>query len=196
MSVSPTRSPHNTPSLVSSQSIPPSLALTGIEPHTHLVQTQESEPIPGNTDEPFPLERPNNDLCWPIALRKGVRSCTLYPISRFVSYEGVSHKFCAFITELTTTEIPNNIYEALKQPRWRAIVEEEIQALEKNGTWELSELPRGMRLVGCRWIFTIKHKADGSIDEFKTRLVAKGFTQSYGIDYQETFAIVPKLNTI
>ena len=49
-------------------------------------------------------------------------------------------------------------------------------------------LPRGKKIVGCKWVFTIKHKAGGTIERYKARLVAKGYTQSYGVDYQETFA--------
>jgi len=75
-------------------------------------------------------------------------------------------------------------------------VSDEISTLNKNKTWEISKLPPGKKLVGCKWLFTIKHKADGSIERLKACLVAKGFTQSYGIDYQETFAPVAKLNTI
>ncbi|RVW56555.1 Retrovirus-related Pol polyprotein from transposon RE1 [Vitis vinifera] len=86
--------------------------------------------------------------------------------------------------------------EAFKYPKWKAAVDEEVRALEKNGTWEITDLPRGKKPVGCKWIFTVKYKADGNEDRYKARLVAKGFTQSYGIDYQETFAPVAKLNTI
>ncbi|KAL6347262.1 hypothetical protein AAG906_013698 [Vitis piasezkii] len=58
------------------------------------------------------------------------------------------------------------------------------------------ELPKGKKTVGCKWIFTIKYKADETIQRYKARLVAKEFTQTYGIDYQETFAPVAKMNTI
>ncbi|RVX14584.1 Retrovirus-related Pol polyprotein from transposon TNT 1-94 [Vitis vinifera] len=93
-------------------------------------------------------------------------------------------------------EVPNTIQEALKISEWKKAVQDEIDALEKNGTWTITDLPVGKRPVGCKWIFTIKYKADGLVERFKARLVARGFTQSYGIDYQETFAPVAKLNTI
>lgn len=86
--------------------------------------------------------------------------------------------------------------EALADSRWTQAMTAEMEALEKNATWELVSLPVGKSTVGCRWVFTIKHKADGSFERFKARLVAKGYTQSYGVDYEETFAPVAKLNTV
>ena len=80
-------------------------------------------------------------------------------------------------------QIPKTIQEALKDTEWRKAVKAEIDALERNNTWKITELPHGKKPVGCRWLFTIKYNADGSIERLKARLVAKGLTQSYGIDY-------------
>ncbi|WKA06926.1 hypothetical protein VitviT2T_024803 [Vitis vinifera] len=166
-------------------------------------QNQELDQDPSNPNSQpgniiYDLNSSNDldDLDQPIALRKGVRSCTQHPISNHVTYGKLSQNFQAFITSLEDDRIPSNIQEALQQPEWKTAVQEEIQALEKNGTWEISELPEGKRPAGCKWIFTVKHNPDGSINRFKARLVAKGFTQSYGIDYEETFAPVAKLNSI
>ena len=86
--------------------------------------------------------------------------------------------------------------DALKDPKWSQAMNEEMEALEKNNTWELVPPPQGKRVVGCRWVYTIKHNADGSVNRYKARLVAKGYTQTYGVDYEETFAPVAKINTV
>ena len=73
---------------------------------------------------------------------------------------------------------------------------EEMNALRKNGTWEVVDLPIDQKRVRCKWVIIVKCKADGSVERFKAKLMAKGFTQTYGVDYQETFAPVAKINSI
>ena len=65
----------------------------------------------------------------------------------------------------------------------------------KNQTQDIVDLLEGKRHVGCKWIFTMKYKSDGSLDRYKVRLVTKGYTQTCGIDYHEIFAPMAKMNT-
>ena len=72
-------------------------------------------------------------------------------------------------------------------------MKEELDALHKTGTWDLVDLPSGKSAIGCKWVYKIKTRSDGTVDRNKARLVARGFTQEYEIDYEETFSHVARL---
>ena len=75
-------------------------------------------------------------------------------------------------------------------------MQHEIQALESNHTWELTDLPKGKKAIGCRWIYKVKYKSSGEVEKLKARLVAKGYSQQEGIDCKETFSPVVKMVTV
>jgi Reverse transcriptase (RNA-dependent DNA polymerase) len=86
---------------------------------------------------------------------------------------------------------PKTLAEALRRPdadKYLACAIDEVKAHLENKTWKLVRLPNGKHAIGSRWVFKIKRNADGSIDKYKGRIVAKGYAQREGIDYTETFA--------
>ncbi|CAA7400806.1 unnamed protein product [Spirodela intermedia] len=114
----------------------------------------------------------------------------------FLSYNRLSPSHKAFVSNLNTTSISKTVFEALTHEKWRQAMNEEMEALRKNDTWGLVRLPIGKKVVGCKWVYTIKYHSDGSIERYKARLVAKEYTKNYGVDSLETFAPVAKMNTI
>ena len=96
----------------------------------------------------------------------------------------------------TATELgkePETVTEALsstEKEQWRTAMQKEMDSIHSNDVWDLVELPKGHKPVGSKWVFKRKTGADGSIERYKARLVAQGFTQKQGLDYDETFSPV------
>jgi hypothetical protein len=120
----------------------------------------------------------------------------VHSLSHFLSYDRFHPKHLAFLSALSHHKDPINYAQAVQHSHWRDAMASEIQALEANHTWTLQTLPFGKRPIGCKWVFKTKLRADGSIERYKARLMAKGYTQIEGLDYHDTFAPVAKLATV
>jgi hypothetical protein len=150
------------------------------------------------------IEDPPSDGL-PIALRKATRTRAGMPpkrygfehdIGKFVSYASLSPAYKAFVASLQSVQIPKDWREAKNDPKWHQAMLEELGALEKNKTWDLVKLPIGKKVVSCKWVFTVKQTPEGKVERYKARLVSRGYSQTYGIDYDETFAPVAKMSTV
>ncbi|OIT31929.1 putative mitochondrial protein, partial [Nicotiana attenuata] len=123
-------------------------------------------PVPASFDPP--LRDPPYNLDLPIALRKGIRtSKSTYSVANFVSYDHLSSTFRSMIASLDSSSVPKTVKEALNHPGWSDAMLEEIHALEDNHTWDLVDLPKGKKLVGCKWVFMVKVNPDGSVARLK-----------------------------
>ena len=94
---------------------------------------------------------------------------------------------------------PSSYKKALESPdkdKWIDAMQEEFQSLEEMGTWKMVDIPKGRKIVGCKWVFKAKIGVDGEVICYKAHLVAKGYTQIYGIDFEETHAPVTRLESI
>jgi hypothetical protein len=96
----------------------------------------------------------------------------------------------------SSSDDPSTYEEAAKSEIWRKAMDQEIDSIESNNTWELTALPLGAKTIGVKWIYKTKYNEKGEVEKHKARLVAKGYTQKYGIDYGEVFAPVARWDTI
>lgn len=94
---------------------------------------------------------------------------------------------------MSLPEEPISFKEAMSGVNWKQAMETEMRSLKDNDVWDLVRCPAERKTVGCKWVYKA---ADGSVERYKARLVAQGFTQQYGSDYDETFSPVVRLESL
>jgi hypothetical protein len=116
-----------------------------------------------------------------------------WPRDWWIATKEVEHATVAFLEE------PQNIEEALtceNSKEWECAMQEEYDSVMANNTWTLVPPPVGRKPVSCKLVFKIKQGANGEVERYKAKLVVRGFTQTYKMDYNETFAPVTKFTSI
>ncbi|MCO5613414.1 hypothetical protein L7F22_067690 [Adiantum nelumboides] len=114
------------------------------------------------------------------------------PVDRLM-YDSYVARHCAYMAKIVEDKEPTCFDEVIGNMKWEQAMDEEMDVLDVNETWELVPLPEGKKSIGCKWVYKVKHNADGSISRYKARLVAKSYAQTYGIDNEETFSPVAKM---
>ncbi|OMO65350.1 Integrase, catalytic core [Corchorus capsularis] len=148
--------------------------------------TNESHPSEDPAQDPPPVQELESCHSSPAPLRRSTRVRNPHP--RYVDFHCYS--------TIVSLHEPSNFQEEKSNPLWQQAMAEEIHALEKTHTWDLVDMPPSKSVVDCKWVYKIKTCSDSSIERYKARLVARGFTQEYGIDYEETFAPVAHITSV
>ncbi|GKC68141.1 ribonuclease H-like domain-containing protein, partial [Tanacetum coccineum] len=125
-----------------------------------------------------------------------VNSSVRYGLEKYVCYSNLSRSNLCFSTTLNKSIEPKTFQEASQNPKWIKAMNLEMEALFRNNTYVLADLPPRRKAIRCKWFWKIKYKSSSEIDRYKARLVAKGFGEREGIDYEETFSLVVKMVTV
>jgi hypothetical protein len=121
------------------------------------------------------------------------KQCKEWPRDWWVTTKEVEQATIAFSEEPQAVEEALNGEDAKK---WEIAMQEKYDSLVVSNTWSLVPLPKGKKPISCKWVFKIKHGVDGEVERYKARLVARGFTQTFEVDYNKTFAPVVKFVSI
>lgn len=120
------------------------------------------------------------------SIRLGSSTLTPYTYP-FIIPKHFTPTHLSFVANIFAVQDPSNYSHAKDNEAWVASMKSEIEALEKNQTWEIINLPTGKRPIGCKQVYKLKLKLDRNVYRYKARLVAKGYHQIEGIDFQESF---------
>ena len=120
----------------------------------------------------------------------------LHPLHSVLTYSRVSSSHHHYLMSLSSELEPASYQETFQHHCWREAMKTEIEALALNKTWQIVDVPPNVQPIGCKWVYKIKRRPDGSVERYKARLVAKGFAKIEGVDYFETFSPVVKMATI
>ncbi|XP_075109129.1 uncharacterized protein LOC142180922 [Nicotiana tabacum] len=135
-------------------------------------------------------------ICRGTSTKHLTKAASRYPLEEYLSHQALLASSQIYLSKFIATKEPLSYEEAMTKPRWIEAMDQELNALKKNGTWSLVDLPKGKVPIRCKWVFKIKYKESGEIERFKARLVTKGYDQIEGLDYQETFSPVVKMVTV
>ncbi|KAI3764730.1 hypothetical protein L2E82_14743 [Cichorium intybus] len=172
-------SPHSLPPLP----VPPSIPIQSSRSRNPRVRLQDYICNQASRDN-------TTHLCHHTITNSCIYDTPSLATSNFISYSTFAFNAVTSLVE------PAFYHQAKGIIVWEDAIKKELQALSDNHTWDIVKLPKGKKPIACRWVYKIKHHADGSIERYKARLVAKGFTQREWIDYHETFSPAVKFKTI
>lgn len=119
-----------------------------------------------------------------------------YPISSVLSYSILNSSFRNATLSFSLETAPTSFKQAIKSDIWKEAMNVEFHGMEINDTYKVVTLPPDKNVVGCKWLYTIKYNADGSVERPKAGLVAKSNTQQEGVDFTDTFSPVAKMTSV
>jgi hypothetical protein len=165
------------------------------------IQNEEKEQI----DHPMqPCETIDSNTVPKTKKRPAWLEATLQEAERLKVPDGTFRKskkpkrfssYAACMTKLLDEE-PTTFEEAVQKKQWKEAMTEEHQSIMKNDVWEIVPRPKEKSVVTSKWVYKIKHVADRSVDKYKARFIARGFSQKEGEDYDKTFAPVARYTSI